>query len=133
MSQRGVLGLMRAIQAEPQREALDRMLALGTLLEGHADHVMDGVGPSVVPAVTRIRRAFDNRRRRSTNPIHRLMRTLLGMDAKMAQYVHGKKFVDAVVARVGMDRFNAVWTGPETMPTLTEIDDPHTWIARVLG
>ncbi|MEE2034950.1 zinc-dependent metalloprotease [Rhodococcus chondri] len=133
MAQRGVLGLMRAVQAEPQREALDRLLALGTLLEGHADHVMDGVGPSVVPAVTRIRQAFDSRRRRSTNPIHRLMRTLLGMDAKMAQYVHGKKFVDTVVGRVGMVEFNAVWAGPDTMPTLTEIDDPDAWIARVLG
>ena len=28
---------------------LDRLLALTTLLEGHADHVMDAVGPDVVP------------------------------------------------------------------------------------
>ena len=113
MSQRGMLGLMRALQAEPQRESLDRMLALGTLLEGHADHVMDAVGPSVVPSVVRIRRAFDSRRRRSSNPIHRVVRILLGMDAKIAQYVHGKKFVDAVVAKVGMAQFNAVWSGPD--------------------
>lgn len=133
MSQRGMLGLMRALQAEPQRESLDRMLALGTLLEGHADHVMDAVGPSVVPSVVRIRRAFDSRRRRSSNPIHRVVRILLGMDAKIAQYVHGKKFVDAVVAKVGMAQFNAVWSGPDALPTLGEIDKPDAWIARVLG
>ncbi|MDT0399912.1 zinc-dependent metalloprotease, partial [Streptomyces edwardsiae] len=48
----GVLGLMRAVQAEPQRRALDQLLVLGTLLEGHADHVMDAVGPAVVPTVS---------------------------------------------------------------------------------
>ncbi|WP_206039924.1 zinc-dependent metalloprotease [Rhodococcus sp. HNM0563] len=133
MSQRGMLGLMRALQAEPQRESLDRMLALGTLLEGHADHVMDAVGPSVVPSVVRIRRAFDSRRRRSSNPIHRVIRILLGMDAKIAQYVHGKRFVDAVVEKVGMERFNVVWSGPDALPTLGEIDKPEAWIARVLG
>lgn len=133
MAQRGVLGVMRAMQAAPQRDALDRMLALGTLLEGHADHVMDAVGPSVVPSVAQIRRAFDTKRRRATNPLHRVVRTLLGVDAKIAQYVHGKKFVDAVVGRVGMAEFNAVWTGPETLPTLSEFDAPDTWVARVLG
>lgn len=30
----GVIGLMRAVQAEPQRRALDQLLVLGTLLEG---------------------------------------------------------------------------------------------------
>lgn len=133
MAERGVLGLVRAVQSEPQRAALDRMLALGTVLEGHADHVMDAVGPTVVPAVAQIRRAFDNRRRRAVNPVHRIIRALLGMDAKMAQYVQGKKFVDTVVERAGMARFNVVWSGPDAMPTLAEIDDPHAWIARVLG
>ena len=131
--QRGMLGLIRATQAEPQRLALDRMLALGTVLEGHADHVMDAVGPAVVPSVVRIRKAFDARRRRQTNPVQRLLRALLGVDAKMAQYVRGKRFVDAVVDRVGMDRFNTIWTGPDTLPTLDEIENPDAWIARVLG
>src|SRR6201994_2605358 len=31
----GILGLLRAVQSEPQREALDQLLGLGTLLEGH--------------------------------------------------------------------------------------------------
>ena len=133
VDQRGIVGLIRATQAEPQRRALDRMLVLGTVLEGHADHVMDAVGPEVVPSVVRIRKAFDARRRRRTNPIQRLVRALLGMDAKMAQYVRGKRFVDAVVEKVGMDRFNTVWSGPDAMPTLDEIENPDAWIARVLG
>ncbi len=130
---RGVVGLLRATQAPPQREALDRLLMLGTLLEGHADHVMDAVGPAVVPSVEQIRSAFDQRRKRPTNPIQRIMRALLGVDAKVAQYVRGKKFVDDVVGRVGMTEFNTIWTDAETLPRTDEIETPERWVARVLG
>src|SRR6476469_6094092 len=82
---RGVLGLLRAVQSEPQREALDQLLVLGTLLEGHADHVMDAVGPAVVPTVTTIRRRFDDRRKRKQPPLQRVLRALLGLDAKLSQ------------------------------------------------
>ncbi|AFT98390.1 hypothetical protein O3I_002140 [Nocardia brasiliensis ATCC 700358] len=130
---RGVVGLLRATQAPPQREALDRLLMLGTLLEGHADHVMDAVGPAVVPSVEQIRSAFDQRRKRPTNPIQRIMRALLGVDAKVAQYVRGKKFVDEVVGRVGMTEFNTIWTDAETLPRTDEIETPERWVSRVLG
>ena len=128
----GILGLLRAVQSEPQREALDQLLVLGTLLEGHADHVMDAVGPVVVPSVATIRSRFDERRHRKQPPLQRLLRALLGMDAKLSQYTRGKAFVDHVVDRVGMERFNAVWTGPATLPRPVEIEYPQRWIDRVL-
>ncbi|RFD27365.1 hydrolase [Mycobacterium uberis] len=128
----GVLGMMRAVQSEPQRAALDQLLVFGTLLEGHADHVMDAVGPMVVPSVATIRRRFDDRRHRKQPPLQRLLRALLGLDAKLNQYTRGKAFVDHVVDRVGMARFNTIWSGPETLPSPTEIEDPQQWIDRVL-
>jgi coenzyme F420 biosynthesis associated uncharacterized protein len=128
----GVLGVLRAVQSEPQRRALDQLLVLGTLLEGHADHVMDAVGPAVVPTVTTIRRRFDERRQRKQPPLQRIVRALLGFDAKLSQYTRGKAFVDHVVGRVGMARFNAVWSSAETLPLPTEIDEPQRWIDRVL-
>jgi coenzyme F420 biosynthesis associated uncharacterized protein len=128
----GVLGLLRAVQSEPQRRALDQLLVLGTLLEGHADHVMDAVGPAVVPSVTTIRRRFNERRQRKQPPLQRIVRALLGFDAKLSQYTRGKAFVDHVVGRVGMSRFNAIWSSAETLPLPTEIDEPQRWIDRVL-
>lgn len=131
-SSAGVLGLVRVVQSEPQRAALDQLLVLGTLLEGHADHVMDAVGPAVVPSVKLIRRRFDDRRQRAQPPVQRLVRALLGVDAKISQYTRGKAFVDHVVSRVGMTRFNAVWSGPHTLPFPDEIENPQRWIDRVL-
>lgn len=128
----GILGLVRAVQSEPQRKALDQLLVLGTLLEGHAEHVMDAVGPMVVPSVAAIRRKFDERRLRKPPPLQRLVRALLGFEAKLSQYTRGKVFVDQVVDRVGMKRFNTIWTGPETLPLPAEIEHPQRWIDRVL-
>ncbi len=128
----GILGLLRAVQSEPQRAALDQLLVLGTLLEGHADHVMDAVGPVVVPSVATIRDRFDERRNRKQPPLQRLLRALLGIDAKLSQYTRGKAFVDHVVDRVGMARFNTVWTSPDTLPRPIEIEYPQRWIDRVL-
>lgn len=128
----GIVGLLRAVQSEPQRAALDRLLVLGTLLEGHADYVMDAVGPAVVPSVHLIRSRFDERRHRKQPPLQRLLRALLGVDAKLSQYTRGRAFVDHVVDRVGMTRFNSVWSGPETLPLPAEIENPQRWIDRVL-
>ena len=128
----GVLGLLRAVQSEPQRRALDQLLVLGTLLEGHADHVMDAVGPKVVPTVATIRRRFNERRQRKQPPLQRIVRALLGFDAKLSQYTRGKAFVDHVVGKVGMATFNTVWSSAETLPLPTEIDEPQRWIDRVL-
>ncbi|MCB0948525.1 MAG: zinc-dependent metalloprotease [Mycobacterium sp.] len=128
----GVLGLLRAVQSEPQRKALDQLLVLGTLLEGHAEHVMDAVGPAVVPSVAVIRSRFDQRRQRKQPPLQRLLRALLGVDAKMNQYTRGKAFVDEVVSKVGMNRFNAIWSSAESLPLPKEIDEPQRWIDRLL-
>ncbi len=124
---------IEGIQSPEQLAVFDKLMALMTLLEGHADHVMDAVGPAVVPSVASIRRSFTERRTRTRGPIDRLLRALLGMDMKLAQYVKGGAFVGAVVDRVGMDSFNAIWTSPETLPTRAEIMDADGWIRRVHG
>ena len=126
----GPSALVELLQSPSQRIVLDRLIALSTLLEGHADHVMDAVGPAVVPSVTTIRRRFTERRR-GGGLFDRILRTVLGVDAKIKQYAEGAAFTRQVIERVGMDGFNAVWTSPDTLPTRAEITDPMAWIHRV--
>jgi coenzyme F420 biosynthesis associated uncharacterized protein len=118
------------VQTPAQKAVLDRLTALMTLLEGHAEFVMDGVGPEVIPSVEAIRRKF-NRRRESTNPLERVIRKLLGIEVKLRQYAEGRRFVHAVVERVGMTGFNRVWESPQALPVLDELGDPDRWVARV--
>jgi coenzyme F420 biosynthesis associated uncharacterized protein len=122
--------LVEAVQTPEQREILDRITALMSLLEGHADYVMDGVGPSVVPSVAKIRSKFQSRRR-DAGRVEHVVRRLLGIDAKLRQYRDGERFVRGAVDRVGMDGFNQVWARAENLPTKDEIADPAAWVARV--
>ncbi|MEU2164544.1 zinc-dependent metalloprotease [Streptomyces chengbuensis] len=123
--------LVEIVQSPAQREILGRLTAVMSLLEGHADFVMDGVGPQVVPSVGEIREKFQQRRARGASRLDLALRKLLGLDAKLRQYRDGERFVRAVVEEVGTEGFNRVWTSPNTLPTKAEIAAPADWIARV--
>ena len=125
--------LIEMLQTPEQREVMDRVTAFMSLLEGHAEHVMDGVGPAVVPSVQHIRDRFEERRRDKGNPLERLFRRLLGLDLKALQYAEGSRFVGQVVDAVGMAGFNRVWESPAALPTRTEIRAPLDWVARIHG
>ncbi len=124
--------LLDLLGTPEQKEIIERVTGVMSLLEGHADVVMDGVGPEVIPSVAEIRRKF-TQRRKGVGGLDRLLRRLLGLDQKMAQYRDGAVFVRAAVDKVGMEGFNAVWATPENLPSKAEILDPALWIARVHG
>lgn len=125
--------IVELLQTPEQKVVLDRVTAFMSLLEGHAEHVMDGVGPSVVPTVATIRAKFDERRKEGTGIVDRVLRRLLGLDLKALQYAEGKVFVDTAVRELGMTGFNRVWESPATLPTRQEIREPLTWVRRMSG
>ena len=137
----GLAGRLRALAtAEPwggalnpqQRETVERLGAVMALLEGHADVTMDAVGRSVVPTVHQIRSAFDRTRAPGSGPLwHRLVRRLVGLDAKIAQYTDGAAFVRAVHRQGGRSALAAAFSGPDALPTPIEITDPRAWLRRV--
>jgi coenzyme F420 biosynthesis associated uncharacterized protein len=124
--------LIDAVATPAQREIMDLLTAVMTLVEGHGDYVMDAVGPQVVPSVEHIRERF-NSRRGSSGRVEQTVRRILGIDLKMKQYAEGSRFVRAVVDEVGMDSFNKVWTSPDTLPTKAEFAHPHEWVERVVS
>ncbi|GAB3920864.1 hypothetical protein GCM10011575_17240 [Microlunatus endophyticus] len=119
------------VQTPDQRATVERITAVMSLLEGHADVVMDSVKPDVIKSIETIRARFDVRRQ--SQGLDRIVRKLLGLDAKMRQYRDGARFCNRVIERVGMDGFNKVWSNPQTLPTPAEIADPDLWVARNHG
>lgn len=124
--------IAEVFQSEQQKAVVDRIIGVMSLLEGHADVVMDGVGPEVIATVATIRRVFDARRSGGSG-LDRLLRRLLGLEGKMRQYRDGAVFVRQVTDQVGLHGFNAVWERPENLPDRAEILDPSAWVARVHG
>ncbi|RNI21701.1 zinc-dependent metalloprotease [Flexivirga caeni] len=125
-------GLTDLVIDQAHRTELADLTAIMSLLEGHADVVMDDVGPQIVPTVEEIRRKFDTRRK-GAGSLDRIVRRLIGLEAKMRQYRDGAAFCRAVQERVGVDGFNAVWADPDNLPTADEIYAPASWVARVHG
>ena len=124
-----------ALLGPAERRLFEEVGAVMALLEGHADVAMDAVGAAVVPSVHRIRARFEARRSQASGrgPADRVLRRLLGLDLKLAQYRDGAAFVRAVTAAVGQDGLNAVWAGPGNLPAAREIADPRAWVRRVHG
>lgn len=121
--------LAQLFWTEPQRELVDRLLAAMTVIEGYAEHVMDALGPRLLPAYAGLREAMDQRRRSRSAP-ERLLERLLGLDLKLRQYEQGRAFCDEVVRKEGIEALNRVWGSPEALPSSKELKRPSDWLER---
>ena len=131
--------LLGGLLEPSERAALARVAALLTLLEGHAEAVLDAVDPSRMPSVHRLRAVLARTRRDAGDAggvgpgsgSGSLLHHMIGMEAKEAQYADGAAFVRAVVARVGHAGLNAVWAAPDRLPRPGELARPDQWIERL--
>ena len=120
-----------------ERSEVASLAAALTFLEGHAEVVLDDVHPNRMPSVHRLRAVLSRSRAADAGIgpgpglgsllLHRLM----GLEAKEAQYADGTAFVRSVVARIGHEGLNIVWTDPALLPTPAEIARPDVWVRRV--
>lgn len=127
---KGEASMVDLIRDEGMRSALDEASAILSLLEGHADVVMDEVGIGVIPSVRKLRRKFEARRDAGQGGF---LSNLLGMNLKLAQYRDGAAFVRAIRKEVGQAGFSVIYAGPENLPNSEEIQTPSLWLDRVHG
>jgi coenzyme F420 biosynthesis associated uncharacterized protein len=122
-------GIVALAATDEQRDALQRVTALMSLLEGHGNVVMDRLGAEHVAGQDRMSRVL--RARRAQRGPGRLLLKLVGIESKMRQYEVGERFIAAVEERAGLAAIDAAWTSPDHLPTVPELDDPDGWLERV--
>jgi coenzyme F420 biosynthesis associated uncharacterized protein len=123
-------GGIAGVLANPrQRDVLDRIGGLMTLLEGHGDVTMDRAAVGHVPGAERFGRVL-RERRQNGSPITKVVMKLTGIEAKLNQYAHGESFL-AAVEGVDPGLVARFWEDPANLPTLEEIKAPHRWVARM--
>jgi coenzyme F420 biosynthesis associated uncharacterized protein len=121
--------IIGVVMNQSERDTIDRVQAVMAVIEGHAEHVMDAVAPDLIPSLPRLRRAL-NARRRTQSRLSRLVGRLLGLELKLRQYELGKQFCDAVAGEGGEAALQYVFSSPEALPSLAEIEDPAAWLRR---
>jgi coenzyme F420 biosynthesis associated uncharacterized protein len=125
--------LVRLTLGEERWQLVERLQATMSLVEGHAEHVMDAVGAEVLPSLPRLRAAMTRRRVTRGLP-WRVLERLLGLELKLRQYEEGRRFCDAVVLAGGDDGprlLSRAWRSADNLPTAAELQAPDTWLARV--
>jgi coenzyme F420 biosynthesis associated uncharacterized protein len=123
-------GIVALFATPEQRHAMDRVGGLMSLLEGHGDVTMDRAAADQIPSAERFARVL-RARRTEMNLATRLLQRLIGLEAKLAQYEQGEQFIADVEDVGGTAMLNLAFERPENLPTLAEIRDPSSWIARV--
>jgi len=121
--------LLRLGLGEDRWALVERMQATMSLIEGHAEHVMDAVGADVLPTLESMRAAM-TRRRRERGWTWRIFERLLGLEMKLRQYELGREFCDEVVAQAGPGALTVAWTSAEMLPSTSELESPGLWLAR---
>jgi uncharacterized protein (DUF2342 family) len=121
--------LLRLTLGEDRWQLVERIQAVMSLIEGHAEHTMDAIGAEVLPSLPRLRAALNHRREVRSLP-WRVLERFLGLEMKLRQYEVGKRFCDAVVDDGGPQMLAQVWSGPQALPSTAELQAPEQWIAR---
>lgn len=126
----GDTGIVGLLASPHQRQVIEKVQALMSLLEGHGHVVMDRVGAREIPDVSRMSNVLKARRK---DPRSALILKLIGIEMKMRQYEDGAKFINKVERLASWDALSMAWESAETLPTLDEIRDARLWLERMNG
>ena len=122
--------LITGLMTPDQRRGFDQLQGLMSLLEGFSNHVMDALGPNMLPDYSLIARQFEARQQRK-GQAEKLFIKITGLEMKLEQYRIGESFVDHVVRARGIAFMNKAWECAENLPTLAEIHAPEEWSQRL--
>ena len=125
IDERGLFGLFASPE---QREVLDRVQALMSLLEGHGHVVMDRIGVEHLKSQGRMSRILKGR---SLDKRTAAFFRLTGLEMKLKQYQAGERFIHRVESEAGWESVSLAFRGAGSLPTLAEIEDPMAWLRRV--
>ena len=126
----GDAGLVGLLASPDQRDVLNEVQALMSLLEGHGHVVMDRLGEREIVDVQRMSNVLKARRK---DPKTAAFMKLIGIEMKMKQYEAGAAFISQVEEEASWDTLSMAWESPDSLPTLDEIDDASLWLTRMAG
>ncbi|MEI6046813.1 MAG: zinc-dependent metalloprotease [Chloroflexota bacterium] len=121
---------LERIMTPEQKNLFQELQALMSIVEGYSNHIMNAMGSKLMPNYEQIKERVE-RRQKERGIIDQIFMRITGLGLKMEQYRLGEIFVDAVVAKKGIDFANLMWDRPAYIPTMEEVKKPELWITRI--
>ena len=122
--------ILGAVRSPRQDEILPWLEALVSVVEGYVDHIMDGIGSTLIGSHGQVTEAMQRRRVEAASS-DRFVERLLGLDLTQDHFDRGRAFIDGVVQRAGSAGLDQLWTTAEVLPTPNEVAAPGLWLARI--
>ncbi len=122
--------ILGAVRSPRQDEILPWLEALVSVVEGYVDHIMDGIGSTLIGSYGQVTEAMQRRRVEAASS-DRFVERLLGLDLTQDHFDRGRAFIDGVVQRAGSAGLDQLWTTAEVLPTPNEVAAPGLWLARI--
>jgi putative hydrolase len=123
----GIGGFAPGPELDAVREDLTAMLAF---LDGHGRATVAEVAGDLLPDLEAIEDAAAHHL--PDDGSERLIESMFGIEIDAALGPAAASFCTEVERRWGGEARERLWSGPETLPTSTELRDPVGWAARVL-
>jgi putative hydrolase len=120
--------LFGTVLDDEQRIKLGRIQAFMASAEGYADHVMHGVGTTLLKTYGQIEEAM--RRYREGEHADPVFERLLGIEMKREQYAIGRRFCDLAAEQSDEQTLAKMWDSADALPSLPELVEPMLWLAR---
>lgn len=124
--------LFRSLFEPPERESVEQMKAFIGLIDGYCGHVSNAIATDRIPGLSEIEGAIE-RRFQQRDDVEDMFDELVGFGLMRGPHGLGRHFCDTIVNEEGIEVLNRVWAGEESRPTLSELENPHDWIARTVG
>ncbi len=125
-------GIPNLLTTPKQRETINQISGMMSLLEGHGDVTMDRAGADHIPSAGYFAKTLRDRRN-SAKGFSRIFQKIIGLEAKLNQYQAGEAFISAVETAGGKELLNSAWEKPENLPSMEEIQLPDLWVSRIRG
>ena len=122
--------LVGASAGPEQRERRAQIDALVAAIVGYVDHVMDVIGKRLIDSYPQISEAL-RRRRVTESDADRFTARLFGLEIGQELCDRGTAFTTGIVERAGDEGLNRLWSSPDHLPTIAEVEAPGLWLARI--
>jgi putative hydrolase len=125
-------GMFEPKATPEQTAALERLETLLALIEGWVQTVVADALGDRIPGTSALSETL--RRRRATGgPAEQTFATLVGLELRPRKLREAAVLWERLTQAVGADARDAVWQHPDLLPNAADLDEPASFIDRMIG